>query len=104
MLTNVHIVVHAGIITATAAFAVNFGVENLSGFKFAVTLRMVDSDWLFGSWLVYSCINCALVGASTALTVYVAPAAAGSGIAEVKVSITAVISLVTSSQHDKTAK
>lgn len=73
-----------GVVTAAAAFAVNLGVENISGFKFWATLTMMDKGWLFGSYCVYVSINLALVAISALLTVYVGPAAAGSGIVEVK--------------------
>ncbi|KAI8468319.1 MAG: chloride channel [Monoraphidium minutum] len=73
-----------GLATAGAAFAVNYGVENISGFKFRLTLQLLGRGHAAGSFAVYAAINAALVLAGTALTVYVAPAAAGSGIAEVK--------------------
>jgi chloride channel 7 len=77
----------AGIITAAAAFAVNFGVENIAGFKFWLTLTLLERHHAFASYLVYALINCSLIVGSVALTVMVAPAAAGSGIAEVKVCV-----------------
>jgi chloride channel 7 len=61
------------------------GVENIAGFKFWVTLTLLDRNQAFASYLVYVLINCSLIVGSVALTVLVAPAAAGSGIAEVKV-------------------
>ncbi len=76
---------HAGIITAGCAFAVNLGVENISGYKFWATLTLLERGQAFASYLVYVSINCGLVAASVYITVYYAPAAAGSGIAEVKV-------------------
>ena len=75
----------AGIITAAAAFAVNFGVENIAGFKFWATLTLLERGQGVASYLVYVLINCSLIVGSVALTMLVAPAAAGSGIAEVKV-------------------
>jgi chloride channel 7 len=77
---------HAGVITAAAAFAVNLGVENISGFKFWATLTLLERGQPVASFLVYALINCALIGVSVYVTVNYAPAAAGSGIAEVKVS------------------
>eukprot|EP00879_Flechtneria_rotunda_P004562 GHRR01004817.1.p1 GENE.GHRR01004817.1~~GHRR01004817.1.p1 ORF type:complete len:654 (+),score=198.62 GHRR01004817.1:480-2441(+) len=73
-----------GVITAAAAFAVNLGVENISGFKFWATLTLLNRDQVFASYLVYVLINCSLVGLSAFVTLHYAPAAAGSGIAEVK--------------------
>ena len=73
-------------ITAGAAIAVNFGVENISGFKFWATLTLLDQGRAVASFFVYVLINTVLVAGSVMITVYYAPAAAGSGIAEVKVS------------------
>jgi chloride channel 7 len=66
------------------------GVENISGFKFWATLTLLDRGQPVASFLVYALVNCALVGVSVYVTVNYAPAAAGSGIAEVKVSETMV--------------
>lgn len=63
----------------------NFSVENISGYKFWVTLTLLDQGYVLPSFLLYLLINCSLVAAAVAVTVYWAPAAAGSGIAEVKV-------------------
>lgn len=75
----------AGVITAGCAFAVNLGVENISGYKFWATLTLLGQGRAFASYLVYVVINCCLVAGSVYVTMYFAPAAAGSGIAEVKV-------------------
>jgi len=40
-----------GIACAAAAFAVNFVVENLSGFKFWATLRLLNGGWYFGAFV-----------------------------------------------------
>lgn len=80
----------AGAITALAAFAVNISVENISGFKFWATLGVLERGHVFGSFLIYTAINAALVVLSVAVTVYIGPAAAGSGIADVKVRCGAV--------------
>lgn len=72
-------------ITALAAFTVNLSVENISGFKFWATLTIMERGNLVGSFLAYVAMNAALVTASVAITIYVGPAAAGSGIPEVKV-------------------
>ena len=74
-------------VTATAAFAVNVSVENISGFKFWATLSLLGHGHTMLSFLVYVAINTVLVFAAAAVTAYVGPAAAGSGIAEVKVSV-----------------
>ncbi len=74
-------------ITAVAAFAVNVSVENISGFKFWATLLLISKGYVTLSFLVYLAINTALVFTAVAITTYVGPAAAGSGIAEVKVRL-----------------
>ncbi|GBF93681.1 hypothetical protein Rsub_06784 [Raphidocelis subcapitata] len=73
-----------GIITAAASFAVNYGVENLAALKFRATLALLAAGRPAASFLTYASINCALVAAAALLTTQFAPAAAGSGIAEVK--------------------
>lgn len=77
-----------GVCTAIAAFAVNIGVENISGFKFWAVLTIASQGSYFASFLIYAVINAVLVTSAVALTVYAAPAASGSGIAEVKVGTT----------------
>jgi H+/Cl- antiporter ClcA len=67
------------------AVCLTAGVENIAGFKFWLTLTLLERRQAFASYLVYVLINCSLIVGSVALTVFVAPAAAGSGIAEVKV-------------------
>ena len=73
-----------GIATAVIAFSVNVGVENIAGLKFWVTLHLMRSSSMFGSYLIYTIANCLLVWLSTAVVVYYGPAAAGSGIPDVK--------------------
>mmetsp|Transcript_13825 Transcript_13825/g.37368 ORF Transcript_13825/g.37368 Transcript_13825/m.37368 type:complete len:858 (-) Transcript_13825:79-2652(-) len=73
-----------GVITGIAAFAVNVSVENISGFKFWATLSLMNKGHIALSFLVYFSISTVLVFCAVALTAYVGPAAAGSGIAEVK--------------------
>ncbi len=74
-----------GVITALAAFAVNVSVENISGFKHWATLTIMEGGDVMGSYLAYVAMNAALVTASVAITLYIGPAAAGSGIPDVKV-------------------
>ena len=78
-------------IVAFFAFAVNLSVENIAGFKFWATLTLLARGHPVWSFLTYVGANAALVGAATALTVYYAPAAAGSGIAEVKVCLICLV-------------
>lgn len=74
-----------GVLTAVAAVMVNYGVENISGLKFWATLQLLSRGHVLGSFAGYAAMNAALVAASAAITLWVGPAAAGSGIAEVKV-------------------
>ncbi len=74
-----------GVLTAVAAVLVNYGVENISGLKFWATLQLLSQGHVLGSFAGYAAMNAALVAASAAITLWVGPAAAGSGIAEVKV-------------------
>lgn len=77
----------AGVVTAFAAFCVNVSVENLSGFKFWATLSLIGRGHILLSFIVYVAINFLLVASAVLVTVRVGPAAAGSGIAEVKVCV-----------------
>ncbi len=74
-----------GTTTAAAAFAVNLSVENIAAFKFWATLTALQSHGYLGSFLLYTSINGALVLLSVLVTLFIGPAAAGSGIGEVKV-------------------
>lgn len=69
---------------AHAAFIVNMGVENIAAYKIALTFALLPHSYL-ASFICYVGINCALVAVAAALVNYAAPAAAGSGIPEVKV-------------------
>eukprot|EP00210_Caulerpa_lentillifera_P000903 g874.t1 len=73
-----------GAATAVIAFSVNVGVENIAGFKFWATLQVMKSGSMFPSYLIYTTMNCLLVWFASAIVVYYAPAAAGSGIPDVK--------------------
>ncbi|KAG2444895.1 hypothetical protein HXX76_001631 [Chlamydomonas incerta] len=79
-----------GVVTALAAFAVNLAVENISGFKFWATLTIMERGDVLGSYLAYTAMNGALVTAGVAITAYLGPAAAGSGIADVKAYLNGV--------------
>ena len=75
-----------GIATGAAAFAVNTAVENISGFKFWAMLSLINrSGNLVWAFILYILINATLVACAVLVTLHLGPAAAGSGIAEVKV-------------------
>eukprot|EP01025_Chloroclados_australasicus_P054300 TRINITY_DN6431_c0_g1_i5.p2 TRINITY_DN6431_c0_g1~~TRINITY_DN6431_c0_g1_i5.p2 ORF type:complete len:402 (-),score=33.35 TRINITY_DN6431_c0_g1_i5:272-1477(-) len=72
-----------GVLTAFTAFAVNMGVENIAGIKFWLTLSAMNSSY-FASYLIYMLFNCILVMLSASIVVFYGPAAAGSGIPDIK--------------------
>lgn len=69
--------------TGLAAVFINLAVENFSGWKFAVTFSIVKHSY-FAGFLVYILFNLALVLSSVFIVTQFAPAAAGSGIPEIK--------------------
>ena len=79
-----------GAVTAIAAFVVNLGVENISGFKFWATLTILQRSGYLSSFLLYASINATLVLASVCFTLFVGPEAAGSGIPQVKAYLNGV--------------
>ncbi|MQM17182.1 hypothetical protein Taro_050150 [Colocasia esculenta] len=72
-----------GIGTGLAAIFINLAVENFSGWKFAVTFSIIKHSY-FAGLLVYVLFNLALVLSSVFIVTNFAPAAAGSGIPEIK--------------------
>mmetsp|Transcript_11530 Transcript_11530/g.32699 ORF Transcript_11530/g.32699 Transcript_11530/m.32699 type:complete len:826 (+) Transcript_11530:309-2786(+) len=71
------------VIVAAFGIIVNFCVENLAGTKFVYTFSIMEDSY-FLSFCVYACFNCLLVLCASTLVVYWGPAAAGSGIPDVK--------------------
>lgn len=72
-----------GIGTGLAAIFINISVENFAGWKFALTFAIIQKSYLAGL-LVYVLFNLALVFSSVYIITHFAPAAAGSGIPEIK--------------------
>ncbi|KAJ8427143.1 hypothetical protein Cgig2_005201 [Carnegiea gigantea] len=72
-----------GIGTGLAAIFINISVENFAGWKFALTFAIIQKSYLAGL-LVYVLFNLALVFSSVCIITHFAPAAAGSGIPEIK--------------------
>ncbi|KAG4160802.1 hypothetical protein ERO13_D01G021500v2 [Gossypium hirsutum] len=72
-----------GIGTGLAAVFINISVENFAGWKFALTFNIIQKSYLAG-FLMYILINLALVFSSVYIITHFAPAAAGSGIPEIK--------------------
>lgn len=73
-----------GVMVGLTAFAINIAVENVAGIKFGWTFSLMEYSY-FASFIVYTLFNVALVLSSSLLILYFAPAAAGSGIPDVKV-------------------
>ncbi|KAL2669635.1 hypothetical protein AAZV13_01G196600 [Glycine max] len=72
-----------GICTGLAAVFINIAVENFAGWKFSVTFNIIQKSYIAG-FVVYVLINLALVFSSVYIITQFAPAAAGSGIPEIK--------------------
>ncbi|KAG9456454.1 hypothetical protein H6P81_000962 [Aristolochia fimbriata] len=72
-----------GIGTGLAAVFINLAVENFAGWKFAATFSIIQHSY-FAGFIVYMLINLALVFSSVFIITQFAPAAAGSGIPEIK--------------------
>ncbi|KAK2661906.1 hypothetical protein Ddye_000480 [Dipteronia dyeriana] len=68
----------------------NFAVENLAGFKLLLTNDLMIKDKYFKAFAAYAGCNMVLAIAASALCAYIAPAAAGSGIPEVKAYLNGV--------------
>lgn len=72
-----------GIGTGLAAVFINLSVENFAGWKFELTFWLIQKSYVVG-FLVYLLINLVLVYSSVCIITQFAPAAAGSGIPEIK--------------------
>ncbi|ONM13043.1 Putative chloride channel-like protein CLC-g [Zea mays] len=79
-----------GALAAAAGFVANLGVENVAGAKFVVTSDLMLDGRHGSAFAVFLASNFALTMLAAVLTVYVAPAAAGSGIPEVKAYLNGV--------------
>lgn len=69
--------------TGLAAVFINISVENFAGWKFSVTFNIIQKSYVAG-FIVYILINLVLVCSSVYIVTEFAPAAAGSGIPEIK--------------------
>ncbi|XP_043725309.1 chloride channel protein CLC-d-like isoform X3 [Telopea speciosissima] len=72
-----------GIGTGLAAIFINIAVENFAGWKFSATFSIIQTSYLAG-FVVYILLNLVLVFSSVFIITQFAPAAAGSGIPEIK--------------------
>lgn len=69
--------------TGLAAVFINISVENFAGWKYSLTFSIIQKSYVAG-FVVYVLINLALVFSSVYIITQFAPAAAGSGIPEIK--------------------
>ena len=69
--------------TGFAAVLINISVENFAGWKYSWTFTIIQKSYVAG-FIVYASINLALVFSSVYIVTQFAPAAAGSGIPEIK--------------------
>ncbi|XP_012574363.1 chloride channel protein CLC-d isoform X2 [Cicer arietinum] len=72
-----------GICTGLAAVFINISVENFAGWKYSVTFNIIQKSYVAG-FIVYILINLVLVYSSVYIVTQFSPAAAGSGIPEIK--------------------
>jgi chloride channel 7 len=69
--------------TGLAAVFINISVENFAGWKFSLTFSIIQRSY-FAGFVIYVLINLVLVFSSVYIVTHFAPAAAGSGIPEIK--------------------
>ncbi|XP_062206235.1 chloride channel protein CLC-c-like [Phragmites australis] len=73
-----------GLVVGLVGFFNNIAVENIAGFKLLLTSNLMLHNRYMAAFVVYIGCNAILAAAAAALCAYIAPAAAGSGIPEVK--------------------
>ncbi|KAG6652373.1 hypothetical protein I3843_05G002000 [Carya illinoinensis] len=73
-----------GLSTGLVGIFNNIAVENIAGFKLLLTNNLMLKDKYYQAFVAYAGCNMVLAIAAAALCAYIAPAAAGSGIPEVK--------------------
>ncbi|KAM1120518.1 hypothetical protein ACFXTH_044650 [Malus domestica] len=76
--------------TGLVGFFNNLAVENIAGFKLLLTNSLMLQDKYYQAFAAFVCCNITLAAAAAALCAYIAPAAAGSGIPEVKAYLNGV--------------
>ncbi|CAN6540743.1 unnamed protein product [Malus baccata var. baccata] len=79
-----------GIVVGLIAFCNNLAVENIAGIKFVVTSNMMLQRRFWLAFAVFFFSNLGLTFFAVVVTAFVAPAAAGSGIPEVKAYLNGV--------------
>ncbi|KAI7733532.1 hypothetical protein M8C21_012935 [Ambrosia artemisiifolia] len=73
-----------GVSTGLVGFFNNLAVENIAGFKFLLTTNLMLDNKYDQAFVAFAGINLVLATCAGLLCAYIAPAAAGSGIPEVK--------------------
>ncbi|XP_015879694.2 chloride channel protein CLC-c [Ziziphus jujuba] len=73
-----------GLGTGLVGFFNNIAVENIAGFKLLLTTGFMVEEKYYKAFAAYAICNVSLAAAAAALCAFFAPAAAGSGIPEVK--------------------
>ncbi|MED6181322.1 hypothetical protein PIB30_018260 [Stylosanthes scabra] len=68
----------------------NISVENIAGFKLLLTTNLMSQNRYLEAFVAYAGISVVLAAAAAALCAFIAPAAAGSGIPEVKAYLNGV--------------
>ncbi|XVE83440.1 hypothetical protein DITRI_Ditri16bG0088900 [Diplodiscus trichospermus] len=68
----------------------NIAVENIAGFKLLLTTELMQEHKYYKAFAAYAGCNIGLAAAAAALCAFIAPAAAGSGIPEVKAYLNGV--------------
>ncbi|KAG8368917.1 hypothetical protein BUALT_Bualt15G0096300 [Buddleja alternifolia] len=79
-----------GLLTGVVAFFNNLAVENIAGFKLLLTSNLMLKDKYFMAFAAFAGLNMLLATCAAALCAFFAPAAAGSGIPEVKAYLNGV--------------
>lgn len=79
-----------GLSTGLVGFFNNLAVENIAGFKLLLTSNLMLQQKYFQAFTAFAGCNVVLAICAAALCAYIAPAAAGSGIPEVKAYLNGV--------------
>ncbi|XP_078173012.1 chloride channel protein CLC-c-like isoform X1 [Carex rostrata] len=79
-----------GLLTGLVGFFNNLAVENIAGFKLLLTSNLMLKHRYALAFFTYAGCNMILAGTAAAICAYIAPAAAGSGIPEVKAYLNGV--------------
>ncbi|CAL0328677.1 unnamed protein product [Lupinus luteus] len=79
-----------GLGTGVVGFFNSVAVENIAGSKLLMTASLMTKNKYYEAFLLYAGLNMGLAAAAAALCAFIAPAAAGSGIPEVKAYLNGV--------------